>query len=177
MDQSDIDIIKGCRSDDRGSQQKLLEKHAAYLMAVIRRYCHDHVAAQDILQETWIQIFRTIDRYEERGFLKAWMAKIAISICYKKYRKNTKIDYSAKFPEVVDSMPNALDQLQYDDIMKLINTIDRPRRDVFVMKIVDGLNHKEISSILNIKESTSRAHLSNARKELRLLLNTRTLVL
>ena len=80
MSKQDIDIIRGCKKNDRSSQQQLLEKYAGYLMAVIRRYCNDNIVAQDILQEAWIQIFRSIDQYEEKGLLKGWMAKIAISM-------------------------------------------------------------------------------------------------
>ena len=177
MSKQDIDIIRGCKKNDRSSQQQLLEKYAGYLMAVIRRYCNDNIVAQDILQEAWIQIFRSIDQYEEKGLLKGWMAKIAISMCYKQFRKKLKENYPEKLPDAIDCSPDALDKLQFEDLLKIVNTIDRPRRDVFVMNVIDGLNHKEISEILNIQESTSRAHLSNARKELRKLLTATTLLL
>ena len=177
MTVEDFDIIRGCKKNVRSSQQELLEKYSGYLMAVIRRYCKDNVVAQDIIQETWIQIFKNIKSYEEKGLLRAWMAKIAISKCYKQFRKSTRIDDLDQLPDAVDNTPNVIDHLQYEDLMKIVNTIGKPRRDVFVMKIIDGLSHKEISSILEIKESTSRAHLSNARKELRILLATPTMVL
>ncbi len=177
MSDEDIDIIIGCRKNDRKSQLRLLEKYAGYLLAVIKRYCSRSNAAHDVLQETWIQIFNSLDQYEERGLLKGWMARIAISKCYKEYRKDSRLDYFKDLPDSVDYSPDAIDQLQYDDLMKLVNTISRPKRDVFVMNIIDGLNHEEIGAILKIKESTSRAHLSNARKELRALLSTSAFIL
>lgn len=155
----------------------LLEKYAGYLLVVIHRYCPSRHIAQDILQESWIQIFKSIHKYEERGFFKAWMAKIAITQCYKEIRKTTNIEFVASPPDVMADMPSAVDELNYKDLMKIINRLSSPQRDVFAMKIIDGLNHKEIGEILSIKESTSRAHLTNARKKLQRMINLTSVIL
>lgn len=173
----DTDIIKGCKNNDPKYQKLLLEKYAGYLLAVIRRYCTRADVAQDILQESWIQIFKSFKQYEERGLLKGWIAKIAILQCYREIRKSNKIHFVESTPDVPIDIPNAIDNLNYEDLMKIVNKLKSPQRDVFAMKIIDGLNHKEIGAILNIKESTSRAHLTNARKKLQEMIKLTTAML
>jgi len=166
LNPTDIDIIQGCRDKNPEAQKALLEKHAGYLMAVIRRYCSDTGVAQDILQETWIQIFRNVDRYEENGKLKSWMARIAITQSYKQHRKKSLVDYKEECPDQQNLWPDALDNLNYRDLMQVVNRLKSPQRDVFVMYVIDGLKHKEIAKVMEISPSTSRVHLTNARKQL-----------
>jgi RNA polymerase sigma-70 factor (ECF subfamily) len=59
-----------------------------------------------------------------------------------------------------------LDNLQAEDLYKLIQKLPASSRSVFNLYVVDGYKHKEISEMLHISVGTSKWHLSNARKEL-----------
>ena len=78
--------------------------------------------------------------------------------------------YTETFYEAPSEEPNALSELHYDDLLRLVNQLPEVSREVFKMTVIDGLKHKEIAEILKIQESTSRAHLTRAKKKLQELI-------
>lgn len=167
----DKEIIIGCRANKPEFQKLLLQKYSGYMMAVIKRYCPNNEVAKDVLQESWIQFFLNIKEYEECGKLKSWLSRIAISQCFRVIRK-TKIRTVQMMPSEVPNCESlAISNLNYNDLMNIVNQLREVHRNVFVLYVVDGLSHKEISQLLQINESTSRVHLSNARSNLKKLLS------
>ena len=68
--------------------------------------------------------------------------------------------------------PDILEKLFFDDILKEIRTLPLATQTVFNLSVLDGFSHKEIAAQLNISEGTSRWHLSEAKKQLKGLLET-----
>ena len=66
--------------------------------------------------------------------------------------------------------PGILEDLYFDDILQLIDHLKGASREVFWMFAVEGFTHKEIGEKLNISTGTSKWHVSEARKKLKLLL-------
>ena len=168
---NDQSIIEGCKKGNPTFQKKLLEKYAGYLKVVISRYCYDASLINDILQESWISIFQNINSYREVGKFRGWMSKIAISQCYKTFKKRNLINYVDHIPDERTLSPKAIESLDYQDLMNVVLGLKSPEREVFLMFVIDDLNHKEIGSLLGFDESTSRVYLSKARKQLRSQLN------
>ena len=75
--------------------------------------------------------------------------------------------YTDTFFEPIVEQPAILSELRYDDLLRLVNRLPDICREVFKMAVIDELQHKEIAEIMNIRESTSRAHLTRAKKKLR----------
>jgi RNA polymerase sigma-70 factor (ECF subfamily) len=65
---------------------------------------------------------------------------------------------------------DSLDNLQAEDLYRLIQKLPASSRSVFNLYVIDGYKHKEISELLDISVGTSKWHLSNARKELQELI-------
>lgn len=167
------ELIKGCKNADPKAQRFLLDRYSALLFSIALRYSVDRAEAKDILQESWINIFRGIGRYNELGKFEGWMKRIVINVALRKrqnfHSKNAV--YGDTFYDDISEEPLAISQLQYDDLLRLINQLPDGCREVFKMASIDGLKHKEIGEILDIEESTSRAHLTKAKKKLRVLID------
>lgn len=163
----DILIIKGCLNNDRKYQKILLEKYSPALMATAKRYQCDEHMAQDMLQETWIKVFRHISGYREDGKLLPWLKKVLINTILKSREKKVITTQEINdWDMAIASLDHADAALQMEDIMTMISSISSPAKEIFMMYVIDGFNHKEIGEMIGIKASTSRVHLSNARKKL-----------
>jgi len=169
---SDDKIIEGCKNNQRKQQKMLLDRYAPYLMSIALRYMRDNDLAKDILQETWVKVFRNIHQYEQGTNLKAWLAKITVNTALRNKQKNTiaVVSNCNKEMQIESDLVTVDDQLAYEDLLKLVDRVKPPSREVFMMAVMDGMSHKEIASAMGIKESTSRVHLTNARKNLRNML-------
>jgi len=165
-------IISRCKSHDAKAQRALLDHYSGLLYSVALRYAVDRSEAKDILQEGWIKIFKGISKYTEEGHFEAWMKRIVINVALRKLQGAEKRNatYVDSFYDEPQKEPEAVDSLRYDDLLRLVNQLPEVSREVFKMAAIDGMAHKDIGILLGIEASTSRAHLTRARKKLQELI-------
>lgn len=70
------------------------------------------------------------------------------------------------------SPEEVLNKLEYKDLLRLVQALSPAYRMVFNLYVLDGFKHREIASLLNISEGTSKSNLSNARKTLQKAINS-----
>ena len=142
----------------------LYDRYAGYLTAVCGRYVPDDEEVKDILQEAFIKVFQTLDRFEYRGegSLKAWLTRIVVNDSLKFLRKKKPLPMPAVLPELPDEEP-AFDQVPLPVIHQLIRKLPEGYRTVFNLFVFEDKSHKEIASLLGIKENSSASQLHHAK--------------
>jgi RNA polymerase sigma-70 factor (ECF subfamily) len=161
-------IIKGCLDGDRRSQKALFDLFSGKMMAVCLRYAKHKMEAEDLLQDGFIKVFQNIGQYKGEGPFEQWVRMIMIHNAIKKYhKKSNRNEFLADtdLPELPES-EEALSQLFYEELLEMIEELPDGYRIVFNLYAVEGFNHKEISEMIGIEESTSRSQLVKARKAL-----------
>ena len=163
---TDIELINGCKAQDQLFQKELVLRYSPLLMTVSKRYTDSYPAAQDVLQDSLVKIFRGINNYKDTGCFKAWMKRVVINTALKsKSRKRYSFEYSGLQNINEPELPaEAFSNLKAQELMKLINTLPSGFREVFNLAAIEGYSHKEIGELLNIAPSTSRSQLARARK-------------
>ncbi len=159
-------IIVGCKKGIAKYQKALVLKYSGMLMTVARRYSYDKSYAKDILQEAFVKIFKSLDRYEEQGAFEAWMRRIVIHTALKYFDKSSfkKEHHGLENYELSQDVPKVFLKFNEEEIMNYINQLPDGYKQVFNLFVIEGYSHKEIGEILNIGESTSRSQLARARK-------------
>lgn len=162
-------IISGCQQYKKSSQFELVKRYSGMLMTVCRRYVKDESSAKDILQESLIIILEKIEQYDGRGSFEGWMRTITVRQSLSWLRKQAAKRESQLIElnneQFVD--PTVFEQLEKEEIIRLIQTLPEGYRTVFNMNIIEGYPHKEIAALLGITESASRSQLSRAKTLLR----------
>ena len=165
---TDNELIQGCRHSDRLAQKFLYERFFGRVFGIAMRYTKNQEEALDILNTAFLKVFTSLDKYEDNSNLAGWIAKIVFNTAIDHVRRNTKyrqvMDFNIENDGAVGN--DSLDNLQVEDLYKLIQKLPASSRSVFNLYVVDGYKHKEISEMLHISVGTSKWHLSNARKEL-----------
>jgi len=166
-DQSDYDLIRGCRENKRKSQEMLYRRYAKTMYKLCLIYESDHEYAKDILQEAFIKVFRNIDSFNSKLSLKAWMRKIITNTAIDHLRKNGNemhyipidyIDHPCSEGESVASILNT------NDIISQVNRLPKGARMIFQLYAIEGYTHKEIAGLLHISESTSKSQINRAKQ-------------
>jgi len=167
------EIVRGCKKQDPRYQKALVVQYSGLLMAISRRYTRDQYAAKDILQESLIQILKSIPNYKEQGTFEAWMKRIVINTAIKFFDKGSfKNELYTIDDQPTKAIPSeAYTNLAAKELWALIERLPENYRTVFNLHAIEGYSHKEISVMLEIKESTSRSHLTRARSMLRKILS------
>lgn len=170
-----IEIIQGCKCDDRKSVNRLYEHCFQLLMPVCFRYNKNEEDARAALNQGFLKILAGLKQLEGDFNFNAWARRIMVNSLIDDYRKNkryvehiTKSDNDRELDYyAVSSRNEAESNFGYDTIMALLNELPESTALVFKLYVIEGYSHKEIGDQLEISEGTSKWHLSTARKLLR----------
>lgn len=176
------EIIKGCANNKNSCKEMMYKSFYGYLMAIILRYTKNTEDNEELVNDSFIKIFKNINSFQipEKDtliYFKAWIGKIASRTAIDKLRANkNKInlidDEEYHHPPATIS---TAEKLYVDDILKLLNQLPDIHRLVFNLFEIEGFKHNEISDMLNIPENSSRVYLTRSKNTLRnLYANTLT---
>jgi RNA polymerase sigma factor (sigma-70 family) len=166
------DLLLRCRLREPAAQRQLYALYAGRMMGVARRYVRSVAEAEDILQDAFVKVFTRLDDFRAEGSLEGWIRRIVVTTAINHWqsgqhrRQQVLLD---DVPEPPATDATALDRLGVAEVLALIEQLPDGCRLVLLLYAVDGYTHGEIAEMLNIQESTSKAQLSKARKQLNLL--------
>lgn len=140
------------------------------MKGICLRYAHSAEEAEDILQESFIKIFRALERYQDSGPLGGWIRVITVNTAIEYYRKNQRRDnhYATYELQLGDEHDNdILATINLDYLLSKIQELSDGYRMVFNLYAIEGYNHREIGEMLDISEGTSKSQFSRARRLLK----------
>lgn len=142
---------------------ELLDVYQERLYWHIRKIVQTHENADDVLQNTFIRIYKSIVNFQEKSSLHTWMYRIAYNESIRFLEKNNKKTYD-DIEEVSEANLAILFEDEYfdgDEIQRKLNTIingfKEKQKQVFQMKYFDDLSFRQIAEILKISESTLKS--------------------
>jgi RNA polymerase sigma factor (sigma-70 family) len=169
-------LVTGCIDNNRKAQEELYKLFYADMLRVCLNYLPDREMAKEAFNTGFLKVFQSIKNFDtEKGELGGWIRKIMIFTSIDKCRSELKFNHLLITDRDDDEFfisPDILEKLFFDDILKEIRTLPLATQTVFNLSVLDGFSHKEIAAQLNISEGTSRWHLSEAKKQLKGLLET-----
>ncbi len=153
------------RRRDKAAMKVLYDRYVGYLTAVCARYIPDDDEVKDILQEAFIKIFQSMDHFTWRGegSLKAWMTRIVVNDSLKFLRRKKPLPLSASLSEPVDEEDPPFETVPLPVIQEMIRKLPDGYRTVFNLFVFEDKSHKEIASLLGIKENSSASQLFHAK--------------
>ncbi|MEM7572395.1 MAG: RNA polymerase sigma factor [Bacteroidota bacterium] len=165
---SEAQIIEGCRQGDRIAQRELVQRYSPVLLTVARRYTADRPTAEDLLQDSLVKALQGISSYKGTGTFLAWLRRIVVNRALQRLNKRSvqrELSGLEKMPERSIN-PVALDRLQEEDLLRLVQALAPGLRTVFNLYAIEGYKHTEIAQMLKLSESGVRAQYSRARIQL-----------
>jgi RNA polymerase sigma-70 factor (ECF subfamily) len=161
----EIELIEKCLRNDRQAQHALYKMYAGKMYAVCCRYVKDRMDAEDVMVMAFTKIFERISQFKGEGSFEGWIRRVMVNESLTYLRKNKNM-YLETDIEEVDREPDYQqleNQLEADDLLKLIEELPTGYRMVFNLYSIDGYSHQEIADQLGISENTSKSQLSRAR--------------
>ena len=176
----DTELVEAINAGDSELFQELVERYEQKLYNFGLRMCGDVCDAEDLVQETFLNVFRYLKDFRFETKFKNWLYRIATSVCIKKRRKSKyapekelSLDefISKNDPPVTDEIPEwaqiPLEQLLNEELSKLLKdailTLPEKYRLVVVLRDLEGFSTHETAQILNLKSSNVKVRLHRAR--------------
>ena len=176
-------IIDGCIAGERRSQQRVYELFYGKMMAVCLRYTKNHDQAKDILQDGFIKVFRSMEKFNREGSFEGWIRRIMVNtaIDYFRRAKNAYLllgeersieDFGDQDEEdtIEDEAPEEVLDLKPADVINAMQKLSPAYRTVFNLYVFEEMTHKEIAELLGINIGTSKSNLAKAKHNLKKLL-------
>lgn len=150
----------------RASQKAIFEFYSPFLYNCARKYLRSHHDIEDAVQIAWVSIFKNLSKYKHEDKFEAWIKVIVIREAWKVRSQYKQVESITNHSDVIslDIESELFAKMSCENILKKLENIADGPQTVFKMYVLDGYKHSEIASILNISASTSRVHLTNARK-------------
>ncbi|MGI9542993.1 MAG: RNA polymerase sigma factor [Cyclobacteriaceae bacterium] len=148
----------------------MLYKHFyGYAMSICLMYSSSKEDAVEVLNDGFLKVFKNLDHQKKIGSLKAWIRRIMVNTAIDRLRKDKRQLDQVPLEKIAYQLVSTIDpdDSYAQEILKMVQELSPAIRTVFNLYVIEGYSHKEISKNLNVTESTSRAHLSEANKKLR----------
>lgn len=167
MSISDAEIIGAIRKNPQTGFRILLSQYSQRVYWHIRRAVNSHQDAEDITQETFLRMFKSLDKLKSEAALKSWIYRIATNEALRFLEKRDDgilpLENVVEMPS--DSYINYTD-IEAVELKKAINTLPPKQRMVFNLRYYDELDYGEIASILETSAQNVRANYHNAKERI-----------
>ncbi len=167
--QKEKDLLEKIKHGDPSAMRMLYDRYVEYLSAVCARYIPDEDDRKDILQESFIKIFTSIQKFEMRkeGSLKAWLIRIVVNESLRFLKKSSEFDVVGRDGMIPDTPEEPdVEEIPDDVINSMILSLPPGYRMVFNLYVFEEKSHKEIAAMLNIGVSSSASQFSRAKAQL-----------
>ena len=181
-------LINRCMNGDIEAFEELISDYEKRVFNIAFRMIGNYNDAEDISQEIFIKVFKSIKNFKGNSSFYTWLYRIVVNECYDIAKKKKKIlAFSIDTPIVTGE-----DEIQRDikdrgklpeeeyenkelrkEIQKALNMVSNEHRTMIVLRDVQGFSYDEISEMLKCPPGTVKSRINRARKALKELLSDR----
>jgi len=177
-------LVEQCRRGDPYAFARLVALHEGMVFNLAARLLGETEEARDVAQEVFLQVFRTLGRFEGRSTLKTWIYRIVVNQCrnrqrwWRRRRKDRSCPIDALTPADEARLAEAGTRMEGPDerlerreraraVQSALARLSFEHRAVLLLREVEGLSCEEIAGTLSLPEGTVKSRLSRAREALR----------
>ena len=160
-------LVRLVKQGDCSAMKTMYATYIRYLTAVCSRYIINNEDVKDVLQDCFLKIHSGIQSFEYRGkgSLKGWLTKVVVKEALKFLQRNNRFEF-VEISDQEHDIPQEdtdIDSLPSSEIFRMIRELPDGYRTIFNLYVIENKSHKEIASLLHIKESSSASQLHRAK--------------
>lgn len=169
---TDEELLGDVADGDAGALRLLYERHAPWLMLRLRRRCSDPSLVEEVLQDTFLAVWRRPGGYRGEGEVAAWVWGIAIRRLVDRLRRRSlPMAWLSEDVGDGDALPSAEDKVlvgvEYGDLAGALARLSPELRLVIQATVLDGLTTREAAQLLCLPIGTVKTRALRARRQLR----------
>ena len=168
------DVIESCMKGNVRAQYQLYSLYSKAMYNICYRMTNQQEEAEDMLQESFSYAFSKLGSFRFESSFGAWLKRIVVNTCINHLKKR-RVDLV--FTEQNNDPAPGDDFVDYeeirfkaDQVMNALGKMPDGYRIVFSLYLLEGYDHKEISEILGVTESTSKSQYLRAKKKIKEIL-------
>jgi RNA polymerase sigma-70 factor, ECF subfamily len=162
-------LVLRCQAGDEAALSELIARYSPGLRFFLKKIAGRSSAADDLLQETWIDVYRKINRLERPEAFKAWLYRIARDKAYRELRKRP-----AQPMSLAEDLPNTIATEEVDftpeeaeSVRAALDELPVEHRDVLVLRFMEEMSYENIAEVIGRPVGTVRSRIHYAKLALR----------
>ncbi|MDP9224010.1 MAG: RNA polymerase sigma factor [Actinomycetota bacterium] len=165
----DEELLAAVAEGDRTALRSLYQRHAPWLLIRLRRRCGDAELVEEVIQDTFVALWRKPASYVGRGEVAAWIWGIAIHRLIDRLRSQRQLDPlpNGRADIVVSAEDQVLLGVEFGDLAGALSRLSPELRAVVQATVLDGLTTREAAQLLGIPAGTVKTRMMRARAQLR----------
>jgi RNA polymerase sigma-70 factor (ECF subfamily) len=175
---ADPDLITRAAGGDPTAFQALVERHRSMVYRVAYQFAGNHYDAEDIAQEVFIKVYRSLDRFRQDAQLTSWLYRIVMNACIDHRRRQDpwpphgwETRRNSALLNTPEDAPDPEDRAYGCELGRVLESevarLPQGQRIVFIMRHHQGLKLSEIAAALGLAEGTVKRQLHAAVHRLR----------
>jgi RNA polymerase sigma-70 factor, ECF subfamily len=179
LERSDAELVRQARQGDQEAFRELVERYQRKVYGLLLGMLHDHDAAWETSQETFIRALRSLDAFKGESSFYTWLYRIAVNLAIDYQRREWGRPISDVDPSVLEQRDaerslhesetpqRAVERRELGErVRKAIDELTPDHRAVILLREVEGLSYDEISRVMQSAKGTVMSRLHYARKKL-----------
>lgn len=181
----DAALIRAFHEGDRAAFDRLVLKHKDRLFNLCYRFLGDYEEANDSAQETFIKVYRSLNRFRFESAFSTWLYRIAVNTCknrlkssaHRQKRRMVPLDnpvsanHGSPGREIQDESQSPDNELEKKEnmraIQEAINALPPEQKEVVTLRDIEGFSYEEVAEITGLNLGTVKSRLARARLDLR----------
>ncbi len=163
-------LISECLAGHINAQSALYAMYAPKMMVVCMRYSKNVQEAEEILHDGFLNVFRYLHTLKEKNAFEGWIRQIMVNCALQKIKRANKIEKTIALENIENVLEDDTDivsHLSGKEMLRLIQKLTPAYSLVFNLYYFEGYKHKEIATLLDINEGTSKSNLFQAKRQLK----------
>jgi len=168
----DATLLRQVADGSTGALEELYRRHAPWLTLRLGRRCADPTTVDEVVQDTFVAVWKGARRYEGTGEAAAWMWGIAIRRLVDAIRRrppavNPLDPWMEELTVTESAEERVLLGVEHGDLAGALGRLSPELRSVICATVLDGLTTREAARLLGIPAGTVKTRMMRARRELR----------
>ena len=166
-------VVLRARSGDRAAFHELVAMYDARLLYYVRRLGYDVDASQDVLQETWLQVFRSLGKLQAPEAFRTWVYRIAYCRAMTHSRMRMTEPAIVEDAAMIDGIDDWNELALLEDaefVHRALERLSPAHREVLTLRFIEDMDVKDISAVVGCSEGTAKLRLHYAKGALCALL-------
>ncbi len=182
MPKTDEELVKATLEGDPHAFEEVVERYQRLVFSIIYHYVGGRDLVEDLAQEVFLKVFRSLDTFDMRGPLKAWISRITANTCLDELRRlrrqkvytftDLSADDESRIEEFFEQFTSKglLTENDVSDLFvlleRLLGRLNDKDRMAFVLREMEGLSYAEVAQAMKTTEVAVRIRISRSKKKL-----------
>ena len=169
--EEDRRLVDRCASGDRAAQTQLFRSEVQRVHALLCRILGTSAAVEDLIQETFIRVFRSLPQFRGEAQLSTWVGRVAIRVAIEHLRtKRRRAELLEAVPPDSASEPSAEQRVVARQglrrLYQIVGRLDAKLRVAYTLHVIDGRPLREVASMMSTSVLATKTRVWRARREI-----------